>query len=368
MRILKFTLAAVFALLMTSCLTNAILSTVVVDKKTAEVRAYGDRFIVNVKCAVTVKVTVDAKSKDWIHVSDTKFNPGLGDGYNLEVITDASTYNYKTSGVITIAIDEESFAEVKVEREALDKYEVRDVEGHTYGVALINGKYWMTENLRSLTYDTKSEARGQNIRMVEDGTGFTGKACTDPSRLSDLGTMEGIYIAKVIDDGAAADAGLKEGDVITHIDGQKVKAFGELQNIIAQKRPGDKISINYLRNKAKKTATLTLKNEKGNTKVVKDADIDVLGGQFRPVTDAQKEQFNIGYGLQVIKVSGGKLKDAGVPQGFIIQRINEESIKTIDDLQKIVKDANKSKEPVLYIQGIYPTGKKGYFAVPLEDE
>lgn len=191
MRILKFTLAAVFALLLTSCLTKAILSTVVVDKKTAEVRAYGDRFIVNVKCAVTVKVTVDAKSKDWIHVSDTKFNPGLGDGYNLEVITDASTYNYKTSGVITIAIDEESFVEVKVEREALDKYEVRDVEGHTYGVALINGKYWMTENLRSLTYDTKSEARGQNIRMVEDGTGFTGKACTDPSRLSDLGTMEG---------------------------------------------------------------------------------------------------------------------------------------------------------------------------------
>lgn len=184
----------------------------------------------------------------------------------------------------------------------------------------------------------------------------------------DLGTMEGIYIAKVIDDGAAADAGLKEGDVITHIDGQKVKAFGELQNIIAKKRPGDKISINYLRNKAKKTATLTLKNEKGNTKVVKDADIDVLGGQFRPVTDAQKEQLNIGYGLQVIKVSGGKLKDAGVPQGFIIQHINEASIKTIEDLQKIVKEANKSKEPVLYIQGIYPTGKKGYFAVPLEDE
>ena len=42
--------------------------------------------------------------------------------------------------------------------------------------------------------------------------------------------------------------------------------------------------------------------------------------------------------------------------------------RTIEDLQKIVKEASKSKEPVLYIQGIYPTGKKGYFAVPLEDE
>ena len=185
----------------------------------------------------------------------------------------------------------------------------------------------------------------------------------------DLGTMEGIYIAKVIDEGAAADAGLKEGDVITHIDGQKVKTFGELQNIIAQKRPGDKITINYLRSKSKKTATLTLKNEKGNTKVVTGTvDLDVLGGHFKPLTDAQKEQLNIGYGLQVTKISGGKLKDAGVPQGFIIQRVNDESIKTIDDLQKIVKEASKSKEPVLYIQGIYPTGKKGYFAVPLEDE
>ncbi|MBR0180311.1 MAG: Do family serine endopeptidase [Prevotella sp.] len=185
----------------------------------------------------------------------------------------------------------------------------------------------------------------------------------------DLGTMEGIYVAKVVEDGAAADAGMKDGDVITHIDGQKVSKFGELQNIIAQKRPGDKITITYLRNKSKKTATLTLKNEKGNTKVVTGAaDLDVLGGHFKPVSDSQKEQLNINYGLQITKISGGKLKDAGVPQGFIIQKVNDQSIKTIDDLQKIVKEASTSKEPVLYIQGIYPTGKKGYFAVPLEDE
>ena len=73
-------------------------------------------------------------------------------------------------------------------------------------------------------------------------------------------------------------------------------------------------------------------------------------------------------GLEVLKVNGGKLKDAGVPKGFIIQRINEQSVKSIDDLQKIVKEASTSKEPVLYIQGIYPTGKKGYFAVPLSEE
>ena len=184
----------------------------------------------------------------------------------------------------------------------------------------------------------------------------------------DLGTMEGIYIAEVVEDGAAADAGLKKDDVITHIDGQKVTKFGELQNIIAQKRPGDKVTVTYLRNKSKKNVTLTLKNEQGNTKVVKNADLDVLGGNFRAITDSQKEQLNIGYGLEVMKVSGGKLKDAGVPKGFIIQRVNDKSIKSIEDLQNVVKEASTSKEPVLYIQGIYPTGKKGYFAVPLEND
>jgi len=184
----------------------------------------------------------------------------------------------------------------------------------------------------------------------------------------DLGTMEGIYVAKVVEDGAAAEAGLQEGDVITHIDGNKISKFGELQNIIAQKRPGDKITISYLRNKKKQNVTLTLKNEQGNTKVVKNADIDVLGGQFRALTDKQKEQLNVGYGLEVIKVSGGKLKDAGVPKGFVIQRINDHAIKSIEDLQDVVKQASTSKEPVLYVQGIYPTGKKGYFAVPLQNE
>ena len=174
----------------------------------------------------------------------------------------------------------------------------------------------------------------------------------------DLGTMEGIYVAKVVEDGAAEAAGLKEGDVITAVDGQKVTKFGELQGILAKKRPGDKVSLSYLRNKKSHTTTVTLKNEQGNTKVVKNADLDVLGGTFRAITDAQKEQLNIGYGLEVMKISGGKLKDAGVPKGFIIQKVNDESIKSVENLQDAVKEASTSREPVLYIQGIYPTGKK----------
>ena len=185
--------------------------------------------------------------------------------------------------------------------------------------------------------------------------------------VKDYGTMEGVRIDKVIEDGAADVAGLQKEDVITEVAGKKLKTMGDLQAIIAQKRPGDKVVVKYLRDKKEKSATLTLKNEQGNTKVVKNADLDVLGGQFRAITDSQKEQLGISYGLQVTKISGGKLKEAGVPQGFIIQRVNDEAMKTIEDLQEAVKTASTSKEPVLYIQGIMPTGKKVYFAVALQD-
>jgi Do/DeqQ family serine protease len=186
--------------------------------------------------------------------------------------------------------------------------------------------------------------------------------------VKDYGTMEGVRIENVVEDGAANEAGLEKEDVITAVDGQKVKTMGDLQGILAQKRPGEQVKVTYLRNKKEKTVTLTLKNEQGNTKVVKNADLDVLGGSFRAITDSQKEQLNIGYGLEVIKISGGKLKDAGMPKGFIIQKANDQSIKSIEDLQEVVKEASTSKEPVLYIQGIFPTGKKGYFAVPLAND
>lgn len=202
--------------------------------------------------------------------------------------------------------------------------------------------------------------QGQDVKNYVD-------AKKDKGEDIDLGTMEGIYVAKVTEESAAEEAGMKEGDVITAIDGKPVNKMAELQEVLAKKRPGDKVAVTYLRDKKKATKTVTLKNEKGNTQVVKKADLDVLGGNFRAITNAQKEQLNIGYGLEVLKVNSGRLKTAGITKGFIIQRVNDNAVKTIDDLQNAVKEASTSKDPVLYIQGVYPTGKKAYFAVPLED-
>ena len=198
--------------------------------------------------------------------------------------------------------------------------------------------------------------KGSDVRIYLDIEKEKGKE-------HDLGTNDGIYVDSVEDGGAGSAVGLKSGDVIVAADGRKLTKMAELQELLSGKKPGDKITITYLRNKKKTTATATLKNAQGNTKVMKSADLDILGGNFKEITDDQKRQLNINSGLEVIMVNNGALKDAGVAKGFIIQKVNEQIIKSTEDLQKAVKEASTSKDPVLYIQGIYPTGKKAYFAV-----
>ncbi|MBR3496143.1 MAG: Do family serine endopeptidase [Prevotella sp.] len=215
------------------------------------------------------------------------------------------------------------------------------------------------------TYGTVQRAligiQGSDLSSYSDGLKQQGK------EVPDFGTINGIYVAEVAEDGAGAAAGLKKGDVITAIDGKQLSKMAELQEYLANKRPGDKVTITYLREKNKKSATVTLKNAQGNTNVVKTADLDVLGGNFREITKEQKEQLGVNYGLEVTKVNNGALKNAGVPKGFIIQKVNDQPMKTLDELQEAVKSASTSKEPVLFIQGIFPTGKKAYYAVPLEE-
>ena len=123
-----------------------------------------------------------------------------------------------------------------------------------------------------------------------------------------------------------------------------------------------------MRNKEKKTVHVTLKNAQGNTKVVKTADLDVLGANIREVNAEEKKQLEISYGLKVSKVGNGALRKARITDGFIILNANDEPMRTVSDLQEAVKSASTSSDPVLYIKGIYPTGKKAYFVVELSSD
>ena len=183
----------------------------------------------------------------------------------------------------------------------------------------------------------------------------------------DLGTMEGVYVAEVIDGSGAAEAGLKAGDVITKVDGQKITKMPELQELMARKKPGDKANITYIRDKKEKSSSITLKNEEGNTGLAEGSFIQELGASFREISGDSGKSAGVDFGLEVTGVGPGKMADANVSKGFIIQKVNGSPIKTISQLNSAIKEASRGKEPVLYIQGVLPSGKRAYLAIPLEE-
>lgn len=183
----------------------------------------------------------------------------------------------------------------------------------------------------------------------------------------DLGTVNGIYVGEVSSDGAAAGAGLKEGDVITAIDGKKITKFGELQELISSHRPGDKVSVTYLRDKKQHTATITLLNVQGTTSAVQTLDTDAMGAALRPLTDQEKKELNLQSGLVVSAIREGKLKEAGLTKGLIITKVNDHEMHTIDDFDEAVKEANMSTDRVLWIRAKTQSGINKSFAVELSD-
>ncbi|MBR4794378.1 MAG: trypsin-like peptidase domain-containing protein [Bacteroidaceae bacterium] len=190
----------------------------------------------------------------------------------------------------------------------------------------------------------------------------------EENKNKDFGSIDGVYIVELTDGGGALAAGIEEGDVITAIDGKKVKTMTELQETIVQYRPGDKVTVTLLRNKKEKKIDVELKNSRGNTDIVKEADMEVLGAVFQEVPDQTRRQLNIGYGMQVSNVKNGLMKDAGIQKGYIILKINNKQIKSVEDIEVSYKEASDSPDQVLFITGVYPNGRRANYAVNLSEE
>ena len=180
----------------------------------------------------------------------------------------------------------------------------------------------------------------------------------------ELGTNTGVQIVSVEEDGSVSGV-LEKNDVIIALDGKKIKTMSELQGLLAQHRPGDKIKITVWRDKKEKEFTVTLKNAQGNTKVVKKADMEILGAAFRVVPDDIKRQLNLGYGVQVTGLTSGRMADSGIRKGFIILKANNKQLRTVEDLETVMKAASQSPDQVLFMTGVYPSGKRANYAVDL---
>lgn len=203
--------------------------------------------------------------------------------------------------------------------------------------------------------------------LVEFGTvqrAFIGVSIRDiDSKLAaekSLKHLKGVYVAGLMDGGSAEQAGVEEGDVITKVGNVAVSTSSELQEQVGKFRPGDKVLITLNREGKEKELSVLLKNKNGNTSVVKTEKttaVSTLGATFENISNDEMRKLKIENGLKVASLSPGKLRSAGIREGFIIITIDKKNIKSIEDLNTVLDN----KKGGILIEGVYPNGLRAYY-------
>ena len=175
---------------------------------------------------------------------------------------------------------------------------------------------------------------------------------------------DGVFVMDVAKGSAAEDAGLKKGDFITKLNGTTINTGTEMVGKIGALRPGDKIDLTYTRNGAEKNATVTLKGDAGAYESVKEQVVEQLGAVFENLDKSKAAQLNVQSGVVVKTLGQGILTDqTRIREGFIITKVNNTRVSTIDELKQAIKNAGNSA----VITGVYPNQPQTEYQYALDD-
>jgi serine protease Do len=172
----------------------------------------------------------------------------------------------------------------------------------------------------------------------------------------------GVVVTAVTDGGSAKAAGVQKDDIITKVNGVRVTSGPEMVEQVTRYKPGDKITLTYLRNKSENTVNLTLKNKAGNTDIVKmETATEQLGAQLEDVDKKTAAKYDLAGGVLVKSVGTGTLSRTKMQDGFVITSVNGVPVKNIDALNALLA---KYKGNTVKIEGVYP-GYEGTYGYPL---
>lgn len=176
-----------------------------------------------------------------------------------------------------------------------------------------------------------------------------------------LNGIKGVYIGAVIENGSAANAGLKEGDIILSVNGRNINSNSELLESIGQYRPSDKVLISIDRNSKLMEINVVLQNQFGKTDLVKKEDKQLfvfLGATFEALSDEKLAQLNLTNGVMITKVNNSVLNNVGIREGFIITAIDKKNVRSLNDLKNYT-----NKKGQTLISGTYPGDWRTYYFV-----
>jgi serine protease Do len=160
-----------------------------------------------------------------------------------------------------------------------------------------------------------------------------------------LSRPDGALVASVTPDSAAAEAGLKSGDVITQVNGEPVSHSGELSSIIGMSAPGEKVKLKIWRDRGWHEVEAKLGSADDSSKLMADNDSNVQGGQIglalRSLTPQERHQAKIDQGLVVEQVAGPAAR-AGIEPGDLLLAINGKPANSVEAVKKVLESKPKS--------------------------
>ncbi|MEO7208633.1 MAG: Do family serine endopeptidase [Steroidobacteraceae bacterium] len=159
-----------------------------------------------------------------------------------------------------------------------------------------------------------------------------------------LGSPNGALVAKVVPDSAAAQAGIKVGDVILNFNGAPVIDAGMLSQRVGMAAPGEKASIEVWRSGKTLDLTATIGNAATNLTADNDSSDGSpqarLGLALRPLSAEERQQAGVPGGL-VVEDAQGRAAEAGIQPGDVVLSVDGTAVETVAQLRKMVKDHDR---------------------------
>lgn len=175
---------------------------------------------------------------------------------------------------------------------------------------------------------------------------------------------DGVFVMDVAKGSAAEEAGISKGDFITKINGNKVSTGTQMVEKIASLRPGDKIDLAFTHDGKEKTATVALKGDAGAYESMKEKVVEQLGATFEDLDKGKASQLKIPAGVVVKNLGQGILTDqTRIKEGFIITKVNNTRVASVDELKAAIKNAGNSA----IISGVYPNQPQTEYQYALND-
>jgi serine protease Do/serine protease DegQ len=146
----------------------------------------------------------------------------------------------------------------------------------------------------------------------------------------DINASSGALISQVLPESAAADANLREGDVVTAVNGRSINSAGDLRNVIGLSRAGEKVQLEYLRDGQRLVQEVAIRAVEAEISFTDTASKYLEGATLSESTEDER-------GVVVLEVEpGSRAWHSGLREQDVILSINRVRIQSLEDVEKAV--------------------------------